>query len=168
MTPSFTRSWTDAFGSVYMTLEGGTGTAVILIAARLEAARDALALLGTLPAFKGRIVLCAFETMHVAPLLTALHQVEPSAVIALEETHGIADRGAALTLESGEFTSATGLEYIESGECAAWQSSLTAPDALEMHSLAASLAASQGLPTLACGVAQLRTALEITRSSRKA
>ena len=151
-----------------MTLEGGTGNNIILIAARLEAARDALTLLGTLPAFKGRIVLCAFETMHTAPLLTALHQTEPSAVIALEEIDGIADRGAAVTLESGEFTSATGLEYIESGDLAAWQSSLTVPDALEISSLAASLAAGLGLPVLACGVAQLKAALEIMHSRLRA
>lgn len=120
--------------------------------------------LETLPAFKGRIVLCALEVMHAAPLLTALRQTEPSAMIALEEIDGIADRGAAITLESSEFTSATGLEYIESGKCAAWQSSLSVSDALEMPSLAASLAAEQGLPVLACGVAQLKAALEITRS----
>ena len=167
MTQSFTRSWTDAFGSAYVTLNGGTGSEVILIAARLEAARDALTMLGTLPAFKGRVVLCALETMHAAPLLTALHQTEPSVVIALEELDGIADRGAAVALESGVFTSATGLEYIESGDLGAWQSSLSVPDALELPSLAASLAAAQGLPALACGVVQLRTALEIVRSPRR-
>ena len=168
MTPTFTRSWTDAFGSAYMTLEGGTGSDVILVTARLEAARDALVLLETLPAFKGRIVLCAVEVMHAAPLLTALHQTEPSAVIALEGIDGIANRGAAVTLESGEFVSSTGLEYIESGECAAWQSSLAVPDTLEMSSLASSLAAVHGLPVLACGVAQLRAALEIVRSPNRA
>ena len=167
MTPTFTRSWSDAFGSAYATLEGGTGSDVILITARLETGRDAIATLETLPAFKGRIVLCAFETMHAAPLLAALHQTEPSAVIALEEIDGIACRGEAATLEAGEFVAATGLEYIESGDLAAWQSNLTAPDALEMHSLASSLATAQGLPALACGVAQLRMALEIVRSSRK-
>ena len=139
----------------------------MLIAARLEAARDALALLETLPAFKGRIVLCALEVMHAAPLLSALRQTEPSAVIALEEIDGIADRGAAATLESGEFIAATGLEYIESGECTAWQSSLTVPDALGIPSLAASLAAAQGLPALACAVSQLTAALEIVRSSHR-
>lgn len=168
MTPVFTRSWSDAFGSAHATLEGGTGSKVMLIAARLEAARDALALLETLPAFKGRIVLCALEVMHAAPLLSALRQTEPSAVIALEEIDGIADRGAATTLESGEFIAATGLEYIESGECAAWQSSLSVLDALEISSLAASLAAAQGLPALACAVSQLTAALEIVRSSHRA
>ena len=167
MTPAFTRSWTDAFGSAYATLEGGTGSEVILIAARPEAARDGLALLKTLPAFKGRIVLCAFAAMHTAPLLSALRQTEPSAVIALEEIDGIADRGAATTLESGEFIAATGLEYIESGECVAWQSSLSVLDALEISSLAASLAAAQGLPALACAVSQLTAALEIVRSSHR-
>ena len=168
MTPVFTRSWTDAFGSAYATLEGGTGSEVILIAARPEAARDGLALLKTMPAFKGRIVLCAFTTMHTAPLLSALRQTEPSAVIALEEIDGIADRGAATTLESGEFIAATGLEYIESGECVAWQSSLSVLDALEIPSLASSLAAAQGLPVLACAVSQLTAALEIVRSSHRA
>ena len=167
MTPAFTRSWTDAFGSAYATLEGGTGSEVILITARLEGARDGLAMLETLPIFRGRIVLCALEIMHAAPLLSALRQTEPSAVIALEEIDGIADRGAAATLESGEFIAATGLEYIESGECTAWQSSLTVPDALGIPSLAASLAAVQGLRALACGIAQLRTALEIVRSSHR-
>ena len=151
-----------------MTLEGGTGSAVILIAARLEVARDVMATLETLPEFKGRIVLCALETMHTAPLLAAFHQTEPSAVIALEELDGIADCGLATALESGEFVAATGLEYIESGECAAWQSDLTVPDALEMSSLASSLAAVHGLPVLACGVAQLRAALEIVRSPNRA
>ena len=168
MTPAFTRSWSDAFGSAYATLEGGTGSEVILIAARIEAARDALATLETLPAFKGRIVLCALEVMHAAPLLAALHQTEPSAVIALEEIDGIACRGEAATLESGEFIAATGLEYIESGECTAWQSSLSLPDALEIPSLASSLAAAQGLPALACAVPQLTAALEIVRSSHRA
>jgi hypothetical protein len=167
VTPSFTRSWTDAFGSAYVALEGGTGSRVILVTAQLEAARDALATLGTLPAFKGRIVLCALTAMHAAPLLAALQQVEPSAVIALEAIDGIADRGAAVTLESGEFVTSTGLEYVESGECAAWQSTVTVPDALETPSLASSLAAIQGIPALACSVAQLRTALEIVRSSRR-
>lgn len=167
MTPTFTRSWTDAFGSAYMTLEGGTGSEVILIAARLEAARDALAMLETLAGFKGRIVLCALATMHAAPLLSALRQTEPSAVIALEDVDGIADRGVATTLESGEFVAVTGLEYLESGDLAAWQSSLTVSDALEISSLAASLAADLGLAVLACGVAQLRAALEIVRSSGK-
>ncbi len=150
-----------------MTLEGGTGSGVILIVARLEVTRDALTALETLSAFKGRVVLCALEAMHAAPLLAALHQVEPSAVIALEDVNGIADRGAVTMLESGEFVAATGLEYVESGECAAWQSSLSVPDALEVSSLAASLAAIQGLPVLACGVAQLRTALEILHSRSK-
>ena len=168
MTPVFTRSWTDAFGSAYATLEGGTGSEVILIAARPEAAQDGLALLKTLPAFKGRIVLCAFTTMHTAPLLSALRQTEPSAVIALEEIDGIADRGAATTLESGEFIAATGLEYIESGECVAWQSSLSVLNSLEIPSLASSLAAAQGLPVLACAVSQLTAALEIVRSSHRA
>ena len=168
MTPILTRSWTDAFGSAYITLEGGTGSDVILIAARLEVARDVIATLETLPAFKGRIVLCALEVMHAAPLLAALHQTEPSAVIALEAMDGIADRGGATTLEAGEFVSITGLEYIESGDLAAWQSSLTVPDALEIPSLAASLAAAQGLPVLACGVAQLRAALEIVCSRLRA
>ena len=168
MTPILTRSWTDAFGSAYITLEGGTGSDVILIAARLEVARDVIATLETLPAFKGRIVLCALEVMHAAPLLAALHQTEPSAVIALEAMDAIADRGRATTLEAGEFVSITGLEYIESGDLAAWQSSLTVPDALELPSLAASLAAAQGLPVLACGVAQLRAALEIVCSRLRA
>ena len=151
-----------------MTLEGGTGNNVILIAARLEVTRDVMATLETLPAFKGRIVLCALEVMHAAPLLSALRQTEPSVVIALEGLDGIADRGVAATLESGEFIAATGLEYVESGECAAWQSDLTVPDVLEMSSLAASLAAAQGLPVLACGVAQLTSALEIVRSRLRA
>ena len=168
MTPTLTRSWTDAFGSAYVTLEGGTGSAVILIAARFTAARDALATLETLPDFKGRIVLCAVEVMHTAPLLEVFRQLEPSAVIALEGIDGIADRGGAASLESGEFVSSTGLEYIESGDLAAWQSSLSVPDALEISSLAASLATAQGLPALACGVAQLPAALEIARSSRRA
>ena len=168
MTPVFTRSWSDAFGSAYATLEGGTGSEVILIAARPEAAQDGLALLKTLPAFKGRIVLCAFTTMHTAPLLSALRQTEPSAVIALEEIDGIADRGAATTLESGEFIAATGLEYIESGECVAWQSSLSVLNSLEIPSLASSLAAAQGLRVLACAVSQLTAALEIVRSSHRA
>lgn len=167
MKPAFTRSWTDAFGSAYMTLEGGTGPVVILVAARLDAARDALALLGTLPAFKGRIVLCALEVMRAAPLLCALRQTEPNAVIALEEIDGMADRGPAGTLESGEFVSSTGLEYIESGDLAAWQSGLTVPDALEISSLASSLAAAQGFAVVACGVAQLHAALEIVRSPNR-
>ena len=168
MTPVFTRSWSDAFGSAYMTLEGGTGAEVILVVALFTAARDALGILETLPAFKGRIVLCAVEVMHAAPLLSALRQTEPSAVIALEELDGIACSGdAATTLESGEFSCATGLEYIESGEYPAWQSSLNVPNALQTLSLASSLATQQGILTLACGVAQLAAALEIVRSSGK-
>ena len=160
MTLVFTRSWTDAFGSAYMTLEGATGSDVILVIARLEVARDALATLETLPAFKGRVVLCALEVMHAAPLLEVFRQLEPSAVVALEELNGIADRGGAMTLESGEFVSSTGLEYVEAGDCPAWQSSLTVPDALEISSLAANLATAHGLPALACGVVQLPVALE--------
>lgn len=150
-----------------MTLEGGTGPAVILIAARFTDAWDAMALLETLTAFKGRVVLCAFTRLHAAPLLSALRQVEPSAVIALEAIDGIADRGIAVPLEAGEFASSTGLDYMESGECAAWQSSLTVPNALEVSSPMASLAVAQGIPVLACGVSQIKATLEIVRSSNR-
>jgi hypothetical protein len=165
--PQFTRAWTDAFGSAYTILEGGTGNAVILVAAILEQAGAALEALQGLEGFGGRIVLCVFEEMRQAPVLEALRETTPSIVIALEDVPGIALSGSAMHLEPGEFTASTGLNYAETGEIPAWRSTLEFPDALEIPSVAGSLATLHRIPALACGADHLRAALELafTRSS---
>jgi hypothetical protein len=166
--PRFTRAWTDAFGSAYTILEGGTGNAVILVTAILEQAEAALEALQQLEGFGGRIVLCVFEELRQAPVLEALRETTPSIVIALENVSGIALSGSAQQLEPGEFTASTGLNYAESGEIPAWRSTLEFPDALELPSVASSLASSQRIPALACSVEHLRAALKLafTRSSQ--
>jgi hypothetical protein len=166
--PQFTRAWTDAFGSAYTILEGGTGNPVILVAAILEQAGAALEALQQLEGFGGRIVLCVFEEMRQAPVLEALRETAPSIVIALEDVSGIALSGSAVHLEPGEFTASTGLNYAETGEIPAWRSTLELPkDALEIPSVAGSLASSQRIPVLACGADHLHAALRLafTRSS---
>ena len=167
--PQFTRAWTDAFGSACTILEGGTGNAVILVTACLSDAGAALEVFQQLEGFGGRIVLCVLEELHQAPIFEALRETTPSLVIALEDVPGIASSGSAMQLEPGEFTASTGLNYAESGEIPAWHSSLELPeDALEIPSVASSLASSQRIPALACGVESLRAALELafTRSSQ--
>jgi hypothetical protein len=160
--PHFTRAWTDAFGSAYTILEGGTGKQIILVIARLEDGGKALEELQQLEGFGGRIVLCVLEKMRQAPVLEALRETKPSVVIALEDVSGIALSGPAMHLEPGEFLASTGLDYAESGEIPAWRSTLEFPDAMESQSVASSLAASQHIPTLACGVENLLAVLELT------
>jgi hypothetical protein len=158
----------DAFGSAYTILEGGTGKAVVLVTARLEDAVKALEALQQLEGFGGRVVLCVFEEMRQAPVLEALRETTPSIVIALEDVSGIALSGSAMHLVSGEFTASTGLNYAESGEIPAWHSTLEFSDALEIPSVASSLATLHRIPALACGVQHLPSALELafTRSSQ--
>ncbi len=157
--PQFTRAWTDRFGSAYTILEGGTGSRCVLVTAPLPLARAALEELEQLPAFKGRVVLVALEVMRQAPLLEALRETAPDAVVALEDMTGIAARGLAVQLEAGEFTAPTGLIYLESGVVPAWRSPVAFNDSLESESIAAGVAAAQGIPALACGITDLRAAL---------
>jgi hypothetical protein len=157
--PCFTRAWTDRFGSAYTILEGGTGSRCVLVVARLSLARAAIEALGQLPPFKGRVVLVALEVMRQAPLLEALRQTAPDAVVALEDITGIASGGPAIQLDAGEFTAPTGLTYLESGHLPAWRSRAAVNSPLECQSVAAGVAGGQGILALACGLADLRTAL---------
>lgn len=158
---AFSRAWTDAFGSAYLTLEGGTGNAHVLVVARLEDARDALTTLGRFSGFKGRVTLCTLEAMRATFVAHAIDTLEPTGVIAVEAVSGIATGGDALRLEGGEFTAPTGATYTEPDEVAAWQSRLEFPDAQRTPSLASSLASARGLPALACAAAHLERALSL-------
>ncbi len=164
MSHAFSRAWTDAFGSAYLTFEGGTGNINVLVVCSLEDARAALdkleVFVGT--PFKGRVTLCTLEHRHVALVKYALETVAASALIAVEPIEGVASSGPALRLEPGTFTTETGATYTEGGTLDAWRSKLLQPSDLETPSLAASLAVHAGLPALACGVEMLPRALERT------
>jgi hypothetical protein len=158
------RVWTDAFGSAVCTFEGGYGGRVVAVVIGLGAKPDlVLERLSKLPRFKGRVGLAVLEHLHAAPVANAIRQLEASVVIALEDIEGIATKGPDLKLETGVFTTATGLEYAESGEYSAWNAGWLMPkigSTLEHASVTTSLAASLGLGTVACGLPDLeRTVL---------
>jgi hypothetical protein len=155
----FSRAWVDAFGSAYTILEGGTGNRVVLVVCKLESARAVLEALSRVEAFKGRIVLAVVACMHEAPLLEVLRQTAPTGVIAVEDVDGIASSGAETKGDTGAFTASTGLNYLESGAIPAWCSGIVVENALEVSSLAASLASERRIPALVCGIEQLESAL---------
>jgi hypothetical protein len=164
--PAFSRSWTDRFGTVLMTLEGRTGQQHALLIAPLEHSKPALETLQRLGAFKGRITLAIVEHSHATPIREAIEATQPRVVIGLEENAAIITSGAAQRLEPGThrftYCSSTGLEYVEPDQLPAWHSRLETvfPNGRTGASWAASVASSLQVPTVACGLAELHNVLE--------
>jgi hypothetical protein len=163
MTAEFSRSWTNRFGTAFVTLEGGTGQQHLLLFAPLELSRSALEQLERLGAFKGRITLAALEQMHVAPIRAAIQELEPRTIIALEQKDGLVTSGKAKSLEPGSHLSSTGLEYEEPDALPAWHSSLEQQFQNNRNglSIAASIASSLGFHAVACGVNDLDQVLKM-------
>jgi hypothetical protein len=136
MKPVFSRSWTDAFGTAFIHLEGSTGQQAVLLLCPLEYGQTVLSILENFDSFKGRITLAVLEQNHSTPIQAILRFLEPKKIIALD-TQNITTSGEALKLETQVFTSSTGLEYQHGGDFAAWHSSL-------------SLTGSHGLSVLGC------------------
>jgi hypothetical protein len=156
--PVFSRSWTDAFGTVFIHLEGGTGDQTVLLLCPLEHGQTALNILETLPWFKGRITLAVFAQNHSTPIQAAVRFLEPKVIIALD-AESIISSGDALHLETQVFTSNTGIEYTHGGEFPAWHSSLGIKG-IHGSSLMASFASSSLHKILACPPQELDMVLK--------
>jgi hypothetical protein len=124
MKPVFSRSWTDAFGTAFIHLEGSTGQQNVLLLCPLEHGQTVLGILENFDSFKGRITLAVLEQNHSTPIQAILRFLQPKKVIALD-AQKIITSGEALSLETQVFTSSTGLEYQHGGEFPAWHSSLS-------------------------------------------
>ncbi len=121
--PVFSRSWTDAFGTVFIHLEGGTGDQTVLLLCPLEHGQIVLSILENLEMFKGRITLAVLEQNHSTPIEAVMRFLEPKIVIALD-TKSIITSSDAMHLETQVSTSNTGLEYAHGEKFAAWHSNL--------------------------------------------
>jgi hypothetical protein len=158
------RSWSDEFGTLVATLEGRSGGRNIMVIARLEEAENILPTLQNLPSFKGRITLSILEQFHAAPLETVIKANNPKIMIALEPScAGIATRGAAISTQPEQFSSSTGISYLETGHYQAWTTEHLEPElqaTLEHSSIAASVASSLKIPCAACDLTHLPSLLE--------
>ncbi len=153
MKPTFSRSWTDAFGTAFIHLEGSTGWQTVLLLCPLEHGQKVLSILENLDSFKGRITLAVLEQNHSTPIEAALRFLRPKIVIALD-ANCIVSSGEALGLETQSSVSSTGLEYQHGGEFAAWHSSLSLNG---MHGLSVlgTIAASSLSAVVACSPEEL-------------
>jgi hypothetical protein len=124
MKPEFSRSWTDAFGTAFIHLEGSTGERTVLLLCPLEHGQRVLSILENLESFKGRITLAVLEQNHSTPIEAVLRFLEPKKVIALDADR-LVSSGDALSLKTQIFKSNSGLEYQHGGQFTAWQSSLS-------------------------------------------
>ncbi len=158
------RSWTDEFGTLIATLEGRSGGRSIMVITELEDAENVLSTLQNLSSFKGRITFAILEQLHAAPLEGVIKANHPNIVIALESNcAGIATRGAAITTQAEQFTSSTGITYLETGTYEAWTSRILESELnanLEHPSLIASVASSLKIPCAACDLTHLPGLLE--------
>jgi hypothetical protein len=157
----FSRSWTNRFGTAFVTLEGGTGQQHLLLLAPFELSSTVLEELRGLQPFKGRLTLAVLEQMHVTPVRAAILEIEPRAVVALQPSDGIITSGESQTIEPGTHLSPTGLEYHEPEALEAWSSGFQSafPAGQTGHSVAASVASSLGVSAVACGPSQLKSVL---------
>ena len=161
------RVWTDAFGSAICSLEGGYGGRVALVVTGSNLAAHALERLLDLPHFKGRVGLGVLTELHAAPITNAIRQLEASAVISLEDIEGVFSHGPELMLETGPFTSTTGLDYVESGNYAAWDAGwlgIKLEETPPHASVTASTASSLGLACAVCGLRDLERTLLLALS----
>ncbi len=156
MKPVFSRSWTDAFGTTMIHLEGSTGQQTALLLCALEHGQAALTILEQLPWFKGRITLAVFEHNHSTPVQAVLRFLEPKMVIALD-AEGIVSSGDSLNLETQISVGSTGLEYQHGGEFSAWRSSL---GIVGTHGLSYFASFSGSSEVLACSPLELQNILE--------
>ncbi len=158
------RSWLDEFGTLIATLEGRSGGRSIMVITKLENAENTLQVLQTLPSFKGRILLAILEQFHAAPLEAVIKANQPNIVIALEpDCAGIATRGAAITTKPEQFTTSTGMTYLETGNYEAWTAGHLEPAItidLEYPSIAASVAWNFKIPCAASDLGHLPNLLE--------
>jgi hypothetical protein len=158
------RSWLDEFGTLIATLEGRSGGRSIMVIAKLEDAENTLTILLALPSFKGRIILAILEQLHTAPLEMVMNANNPNIVIALEPNcTGIATRGAAMTTQSDQITSSTGITYLETGNYEAWTAGHLEPALttdLEYSSIPASVATNLKIPCATCDLEHLPYLLE--------
>jgi hypothetical protein len=135
-----------------------------MVIAALENAENTLAILQTLPSFKGRILLAIPEQLHAAPLEAVIKANQPNIIIALEmNCAGVATRGIAITAQPEQVTTSTGMTYFEPGDYQAWtaghlEPALTAN--LEHPSIAASIASSLKISCAACDLTHLPKLLE--------
>lgn len=165
------RVWTDAFGSAICTVEGGYGGRAVLVVVGLgtgpKLAEQALEQLLGLPHFKGRVGLAVLTELHAAPITNAIRQLEASAVISFEDVVGVITHGPGLNAQAGSFTSTTGLDYVESGNYAAWDAGWLKAKLEGLHALAsvtASTASGLGLASAVCGVHDLEKTLLLALS----
>ncbi len=159
----FSRSWTDRFGTVLMTLEGQTGQQHALIIAPPEHSKPALEALQHFEPFKGRITLAIVEQSRVAPIHEVIQSTAPRVVVGLEEEQlGVATSGAVQQLEPRTYLSSTGLEYNQPDQLPAWRSSLETvfPNGRVAASSVASVASGLRVPAVACGLESLHEVLE--------
>ena len=159
MKPEFSRSWTDAFGTAFIHLEGSTGWQTVLLLCPLEHGQKVLSILENLESFKGRITLAVLEQNHSTPIEAILRFLEPKMVIALD-AEGVISSGDALILETQKFTSSSGLEYAHGGDFVAWHSSLSLSGS-HGSSVIGSIAASSLSAVVACSPEELE---EVSRS----
>ncbi len=156
MKPEFSRSWTDAFGTALIHLEGRTGEQTILLLCPLEHGQQVLDSLETRPSFKGRITLAVFEKLHTSPVQAVLRFLEPKIVLALD-AETLTSSGDALHIELEKHQTSTGLEYLHGGDFPAWKSELKT--GAHGSSVLASIAA-QHAKVLACHPNDLLAILE--------
>ncbi len=158
------RSWSDEFGTLIATLEGRSGGRSLMVIADLENAENTLQVLQSVSSFKGRMILAIPEQLHAAPLEAVIKANQPNLVIALEPNCiGIAMGGTAITTQAEQFTSSTGMTYLESGNYEAWTSGIIESElnaTLEYPSIAASVAFSLNIPCAACDLTNLPGLLE--------
>lgn len=157
MKPVFSRSWTDAFGTAFIHLEGSTGEQTALLLCPLEHGQTVLSMLENLEPFKGRITLAVLEQNHSTPIEAILRFLEPKKVIALDVDR-LVSSGDALVLKTQIFKSSSGLEYQHGGNFAAWHSSLSL-NGSHGSSVMGTIAASRLSAVVACSPQELDSVL---------
>jgi hypothetical protein len=158
MKPVFSRSWTDAFSTAFIHLEGSTGQQTVLLLCPLEHGQSVLNILENLEAFKGRITLAVLEQNHSTPIEAILRFLEPKIVISLD-ADSLVSSGDALNIEKQSFTSSSGLEYQHGGKFTAWHSSLSLGGS-HGSSVIGAIAASSLSAVVACHPQQLQSVIQ--------
>lgn len=149
-----TRTWSDVYGSAHACFEGRAGGHAWVVAAPPALAGTLAAALGDLDG-KGQVQLVVHD--GVTPLLSALREAGPRGVLVVAPE--ALSSGPAVTVPERRVDDAGGIEYAEGGDLPAWTGAGEV-GAGEGECVAASAAASLGLPVVVTAPDGVRAALE--------